>query len=71
MATTTTRPTRRKNKIGIEPRGIDLTPIVSRPRTEEEEREISAFFQKLRAENDKNPEIVALRERLARRYPKQ
>ena len=70
MATTTIRPTRRKSTIGIEPRDIDLTPIVSRSRTEEEEKEISAFFQKLKAENDKNPEIVALRERLAQRYPK-
>ena len=29
------------------------TPIYSRPLTEEEKREINAFFQKLRAENDK------------------
>lgn len=69
MATATT--SRPRRKLGYEPDGIDLTPIVSRPYTEEEEREISAFFQKLRAENDKNPEIVALRERLAQRYPKQ
>lgn len=68
MAATTTRSTRRK--IGIEPREIDLTPIYSRPRTEEEEKEISAFFQKLRAENDENPEIVALRARLARQQGK-
>lgn len=67
MATATTH----RRKLGYEPEGIDLTPIVSRPYTEEEERAISTFFQKLRAENDKNPEIVALRERLARRYPKQ
>ncbi|AMR26773.1 hypothetical protein A0257_06385 [Hymenobacter psoromatis] len=57
------------SRLGYEPPGVDLT-IYSRPRTEAEEKEISAFFQKLRAENDKNPEIVALRERLARRYPK-
>nr|GFC03535.1 hypothetical protein [Tanacetum cinerariifolium] len=69
MSTATTHRPRRK--LGHEPPGIDLTPIVSRPYTEEEEREVSAFFQKLRAENDKNPEIVALRERLAQRYPKQ
>lgn len=65
MAITTVRRPRRK--LGYEPAGIDLTPIVSRPYTEAEEREISAFFQQLRAENDKNPEIVALRERLAAR----
>ena len=68
MAATTTH--RSRHKLGYEPEGIDLTPIYSRPRTEEEEKEISAFFQKLKAENDKNPEIVALRERLAQRYPK-
>ncbi len=68
MATATTRRPRRK--LGHEPPGIDLTPIVSRPYTEEEEKEISAFFQKLRAENDKNPEIVALRERIAKRHGK-
>ena len=68
MATkTTTRPQR---KLGIEPRNIDLTPIVSRPYTEAEEREISAFFQKLRAENAKDPEIVALLQKVAQRYPK-
>jgi hypothetical protein len=65
MATTTTR-----RKLGYEPAGIDLTPIVSRPYTEEEEQKISAFFQKLRAENDKNPEVVALREQLAQRQHK-
>ena len=65
MATTTTRRSRRK--LGHEPAGIDLIPIVSRPYTEEEEQEISAFFQKLRAENDKNPAVVALREQLAQR----
>ncbi len=64
MATTTRRPRR---KLGIEPKGIDLTPIVSQPYTESEEREVSEFFRKLRAENDKNPEIVALRAVLARR----
>jgi len=68
MATATTRRPRRK--LGYEPEGIDLTPIVSRPYTEAEEQEISNFFQNLKAENDKNPEIVALRERLALRYPK-
>ena len=68
MATATTRRPRRK--LGHEPPGIDLTPIVSRPYTVEEEQEISAFFQMLRAENDKNPEIVALRERLARQQGK-
>ncbi|MEJ7659055.1 MAG: hypothetical protein WKG07_05215 [Hymenobacter sp.] len=58
-------------KLGYEPPGIDLTPIYSRPRTEAEEKEISAFFQKLRAENAKDPEIVALLATVARRYPKQ
>ena len=65
MATTTTRQPR--HKLGIEPKGIDLTPIASRSYTEAEEQEISAFFQKLRAENAKNPEIVFLLERVARR----
>jgi len=55
------------SRLGIEPREIDLTPIVSRPYTETEEREISTFFQKLRAENAKDPEIVALLQRLAQR----
>ena len=68
MATATTRPSRRR--IGIEPREIDLTPIVSRPYTEEEEKEVSAFFQKLRAENAKDPEIVALLEAVARQQGK-
>jgi len=65
MATVTTRHSRRK--LGIEPREIDLTPIVSRPYTAAEEQEISAFFQRLRAENAKDPEIVALLESVARR----
>ena len=65
MATKTTTQTRRK--LGIESREIDLTPIVSQPYTEAEEGEISAFFQQLRAENDKDPEVVALREKLAQR----
>ena len=59
-----------QQNLGIEPPDIDLLPVVSRPYTEAEEQEISAFFQKLRAENDKDPEIVALREMLAQRYPK-
>ncbi len=67
MATSTARS---RPKLGIEPREIDLTPIVSRPYTEEEEREISAFFKKLRAENAKDPEIVALLAKVAQRYPK-
>ncbi len=66
MATSPTR-----HKLGFEPDGIDLTPIYSQPRTEAEEQKISAFFQKLRAENAKDPEIVALLEKVARRYPKQ
>ena len=57
-------------KLGYEPPGIDLTPIFSRPYTEAEEREISAFFQKLRAENAKDPEIVALLEAVARQQGK-
>ncbi|WP_229725165.1 hypothetical protein [Hymenobacter baengnokdamensis] len=65
MAIATTRHPRRK--LGHEPQGVDLTPIVSHPYTELEEQEISAFFQKLRAENDKNPEIVAQRATLAKR----
>lgn len=65
MATATTRAPRRK--LGIEPQSIDLLPIVSQPYTEAEELEVSAFFRQLRAENDKNPEIVALREAMARR----
>lgn len=69
MATKTT--TRPQHKLGIEPRDIDLTPIVSRPYTEAEELEISAFFQNLRAENAKDPEIVSLLKKLAQRYPKQ
>lgn len=69
MATATTRRSRRK--LGYEPEGIDLTPIVSRPYTEWEEQEISAFVQKLRAENAKDSEIVALLATVARRYPKQ
>ena len=60
MATTTTR----RRKLGHEPANIDLTPIISRPYTAEEEREISAFFQQLRAENDKNPEVILLRKQL-------
>ena len=69
MATATTR--RPRLKLGYEPHGIDLTPIVSRPYTEAEEQEVSAFFQKLRAENAKDPEIVALLAIVARKYPKQ
>lgn len=57
-------------KLGYEPPGIDLTPIYSRPRTVSEEQEISAFFQQLRAENAKDPEIVALLEAVARRQDK-
>lgn len=65
MATTPSRRPRRR--LGYEPPGIDLLPIVSRPYTEAEEREISEFFRKLRAENAKDPEIVALLEKVARR----
>ena len=61
---------RPRRKLGIEPRGIDLTPIYSRPRTEVEEQEISAFFQQLKAENAKDPEIVAMLEKVARRHGK-
>ncbi len=68
MATTTTRRPRRK--LGHEPRGIDLTPIVSRPYTEAEEQEVSAFFRQLRAENAKDPEIAAMLEALAQRQGK-
>ena len=68
MTTATTRRPRRK--LGYEPHGIDLTPIVSRPYTAAEEKEASAFFQKLRAENDKNPEIVAQRARFGQRHGK-
>ena len=68
MATVTTRPSRRK--LGHEPAGIDLTPIVSRPYTAAEEQEISAFFQQLKAENAKDPEIAALLEKVARRHGK-
>ncbi|MGI4735962.1 MAG: hypothetical protein ACRYG7_12375 [Janthinobacterium lividum] len=57
-------------RLGYEPRGIDLTPIYSRPRTEAEEQEISAFFQKLRAENAQDPELVAMLEKVAQRHPK-
>jgi hypothetical protein len=65
MATVTTRPVRRK--LGVEPRGLDLTPIVSQAYTEAEAQEISAFFQQQRAANDRLPAIVALREAVARR----
>lgn len=65
MATITARLPRRK--LGIEPPEIDLTPIVSQPYTEAESQEISAFFQRKRAENDQLPEVVALREAVARR----
>lgn len=65
MATAPTRLPRRK--LGTEPPNIDLLPIVSRPYTEAESQEVSAFFQQLRAENAKNPEIAALLEELARR----
>ncbi len=68
MATTTTRRPRRK--LGIEPKGIDLLPIISQPYSEAEEQEISEFFRQLRAENDKNPEIAALRESVARNQRK-
>ena len=68
MATTTTRRPRRK--LGHEPVGIDLTPIVSRPYSEEEEQQISAFFQQLRAENDKNPEVIVLREKIMQQSSK-
>jgi hypothetical protein len=65
MIIATTRRPRRK--LGHEPQGIDLTPIVSHPYTEAEAQEISAFFKKLRAANDQNPEIVAQRAILAKR----
>ncbi len=65
MATTTTPRSRRK--LGIEPQGLDLLPIVSRPYSETEEQEVSAFFQRQRAENAKNPEIAAVLKKLARR----
>ena len=58
---------RPRRKLGIEPKGIDPLPIVSQPYSEAEEQEISGgVFRQLRAENDKNPEIVALREAVAR-----
>lgn len=47
--------------IGIEPREMDLTPICSAPLTAAEREELTAFFRKKRAENDKNPAVVALR----------
>ena len=68
MTAITTRRSRRK--LGIEPQGIDLLPIVSRPYSEAEEQEISAFFQQLKAENAKDPETVALLEKVARRHGK-
>ena len=68
MATVITPRSRRK--LGIEPQGIDLLPIVSRPYTAAEEQEISAFFQQLKAENARNPEIAALLEKVARRQGK-
>ena len=47
--------------IGIESREVDLTPICSAPLTPTERAELNAFFHRKRAENDKNPAIVALR----------
>ena len=67
MATVTTRPPRRKPKLGVEPRELDLTPIVSQPYTEAESQEISLFFRRQWAENDQLPEVVVLREAVARR----
>ena len=61
---------RSRRKLGHEPAGIDLTPIVSHPYTSEEEQEISAFFQQLKAQNAKDPEITALLEKVARRHGK-
>lgn len=51
--------------IGIEPREVDLTPICSPPLTDAEWEELNAFFRQKRAENDKNPTVVALRKQFA------
>ncbi|RSK29757.1 hypothetical protein [Hymenobacter metallilatus] len=58
---------KRRRKLGIEPPAIDLTPIASHPYTEVEAQEITAFFQQKKIENDKLPQILALREAVSRR----
>ncbi len=57
----------RPQQLGIEPEGLDLTPIISQPYTEAESQKFSVFFEQKRAENDRNPAIVALRAGLMRR----
>ncbi len=61
---------KRRRKPGIEPPAIDLTPIASQPYTEAEAQEITTFFQRKKAENDKLPQVLALREAVARRQKK-
>jgi hypothetical protein len=53
------------SRLGIETREVDLV-ICSAPLTAKDRRELNAFFREKRAENDKNPEVLALRKRFAK-----
>ena len=58
-------PRRSRAQLGIEPEGIDLLPILSRPLTLEEAEQLATLSAQQRAENDANPQVVALRKQVA------